>query len=435
MTVQALPDFLGLLKKEVIPAQGCTEPIAVAFAVSVASEQLSCDPADIKEIHLLLSANIIKNALGVGIPGTGAVGIEIAAALGAVVRRSAAHLEVLANFAPEQLELARQMVAKKRIQIEQKAIDEQLYIEAQLKSVTGETSRAVVARDHTNVVRIERNGKVICDKPLSVSSASDAGTGLTIKNIYDFATSVDAADIAFLLDCVSLNMAVSKEGLSGGYGLRVGEKIASGTSGASSMLLNNIALRIMAATAAGSDARMAGCQLSVMTVAGSGNQGIACTVPVIELARELGSSDEQLSRALAISGLVVCHLKEYMGRLSPLCGSGIAGGTGACCGMTYLQGGTESQLEAAANNMIAMLQGMICDGAKATCALKIAAGTNAALHCSALALADISPSSLDGIVFDNVEDTICNIGTFVREGMQHTDETILSIMLKKQLGN
>ena len=310
MTVQALPDFLGLLKKEVIPAQGCTEPIAVAFAVSVASEQLSCDPADIKEIHLLLSANIIKNALGVGIPGTGAVGIEIAAALGAVVRRSDAHLEVLANFAPEQLELARQMVAKKRIQIEQKATDEQLYIEAQLKSVTGETSRAVVARDHTNVVRIEHNGKVICDKPLSVSSASDAGTGLTIKNIYDFATSVDAADIAFLLDCVSLNMAVSNEGLSGGYGLRVGEKIASGTSGASSMLLNNIALRIMAATAAGSDARMAGCQLSVMTVAGSGNQGIACTVPVIELARELGSSDEELSRALAISGLVVCHLKE-----------------------------------------------------------------------------------------------------------------------------
>lgn len=427
-----MPDFIGLLKREVMPAQGCTEPIAVSFAASVASEQLTCDPEDITDIRLLLSANIIKNALGVGIPGTGAVGIEIAAALGAVVRASDKRLEVLADFSADELELARSMVERGVIRVEQKRTDEQLYIEALLATKDGDTSRAIVCRDHTNIVLIEHAGEVLLDKPVSLGGTADHGTGLTIDNIYEFATTAPAADLAFLLDCVPLNTRISDEGLSGSYGLQVGNKIAAGATGRS-MLLNNVTLRIMAATAAGSDARMAGCPLSVMTVAGSGNQGIACTVPLIELARMLGSSDEELSRALAISELVVCHMKEYMGRLSPLCGSGIAGGTGSCCGMTYLQGGTLKQIKFAINNMVAMLQGMICDGAKATCALKIAAGTNAAIQCSTLALSDIAPSSLDGIVFDDAEDTLQNIGTFVREGLQHTDETILSIMLTKQL--
>ncbi len=422
-------DYIGLLKKEVVPAQGCTEPVAVAYTVAIAAEQLG---ADAQDVRLKLSANIIKNALGVGIPGTGMVGIDIAAALGAVIKRSAKKLEVLQGFTPEQLEQAKALVGSHVIHIEQMTTPEALYIEAVLTDGT-DTSRAIVCRDHTNVVRVEKNGEVLLDKPISVGAAgADSGTGLTVDGIYEFATTAPFEDIAFILDCVPLNTRVSQEGLASSYGLEVGRRMSAG-SNARGVLLNNLSLRLISATAAASDARMGGCPLSVMTCAGSGNQGLASSLPIIELARTLGSSDEDLARALVMSDLLVIHIKEYMGRLSPLCGSGIAGGTGACCGMTYLQGGNLPEIKCAINNMLATLQGMICDGAKATCALKIAAGTNAAITSSTLALADIQPSSLEGIVFADAEDTISNIGKLVREGFATTDEAILSIMLAKQL--
>ena len=422
-------DYIQLLKKEIVPAEGCTEPVAVAYAVSLAAEQLAGEPNDVR---LQLSANIIKNALGVGIPGTGMVGIEIAAALGAVVRNSAKKLEVLQGFSPEQLAEAKALVDANVVRVEQKATPETLYIEAALTD-GADTSRVVVCRDHTNVVRVEKNGEVLLDKPISVATGdAEAGTGLTVDGIFEFATTAPFEDIAFILDCVPLNTRVSEEGLRNSYGLEVGRRMSAG-SNARGVLLNNLSLRLISATAAASDARMGGCPLSVMTCAGSGNQGLASSLPVIELARALGSSDEDLARALVISDLVVMHIKEYMGRLSPLCGSGIAGGTGACCGMTYLQGGNLPEVKCAVNNMLATLQGMICDGAKATCALKIAAGTNAAITSSTLALADIQPSSLEGIVFEDAEDTIRNTGKLVREGFATTDEAILSIMLAKQL--
>ena len=423
-------DHIALLKREVVPAQGCTEPIAVAFAASLAAEQLPAAPLT---IELSLSANIIKNALGVGIPGTGMVGIEIAAALGAVVRNSASRLEVLKGFSSEQLERAKALVAQGAVVVSQNPTSEQLYIDARLVTADGHVARVVVCRDHTNVVRVEKDGEVVLDKPLSLADTSaSGGTGLTVDNIYEFATTVPFDDIAFLLEAVEMNSAVSAEGLAHDYGLEVGKRMGQGSS-ARGQLLNNMALRLIAATAAASDARMGGCTMSVMTCAGSGNQGLASSLPVIELAHVLGSSDEDLARALAISFLLVIHIKEYMGRLSPLCGSGIAGGTGACCGMTYLQGGNLPEVKCAVNNMLATLQGMICDGAKATCALKIAAGTNAAIMSSTLALADIQPSSMDGIVFADAEQTIAHTGKLVSEGFATTDEAILSIMLAKQL--
>ena len=423
-------DHIALLKREVVPAQGCTEPIAVAFAASLAAEQLPAAPLT---IELSLSANIIKNALGVGIPGTGMVGIEIAAALGAVVRNSASRLEVLKGFSSEQLEQAKALVAQGAVVVSQNPTSEQLYIDARLVTADGHVARVVVCRDHTNVVRVEKDGEVVLDKPLSLADTSaSGGTGLTVDNIYEFATTVPFDDIAFLLEAVEMNSAVSAEGLAHDYGLEVGKRMGQGSS-SRGQLLNNMALRLIAATAAASDARMGGCTMSVMTCAGSGNQGLASSLPVIELAHVLGSSDEDLARALAISFLLVIHIKEYMGRLSPLCGSGIAGGTGACCGMTYLQGGNLPEVKCAINNMLATLQGMICDGAKATCALKIAAGTNAAIMSSTLALADIQPSSMDGIVFADAEQTIAHTGKLVSEGFATTDEAILSIMLAKQL--
>lgn len=422
-------DYIGLLKKEVVPAEGCTEPVAVAFAVSLAAEQLGSDATDVR---LKLSANIIKNALGVGIPGTGMVGIEIAAALGAVVKQSAKRLEVLQGFSPEQLAAAKELVEAHVVHVEQKATPEALYIEALLTDGT-DTSRVIVCRNHTNVVRVEKNGEVLVDKPISVGVGdADGGTGLTVDGIYEFATTVPFEGIKFVLDCVPMNTRVSEEGLRNSYGLEVGRRMSAG-SNARGVLLNNLSLRLISATVAASDARMGGCPLSVMTCAGSGNQGLASSLPIIELGRALGSSDEDLARALVMSFLVVMHIKEYMGRLSPLCGSGIAGGTGSCCGMTYLQGGNLPEIKCAINNMLATLQGMICDGAKATCALKIAAGTNAAITSSTLALADIQPSSLEGIVFEDAEDTISHTGKLVREGFATTDEAILSIMLAKQL--
>ncbi len=422
-------DYIALLKKEIVPAEGCTEPVAVAFAASLATEQLAGLPT---RVDLRLSANVIKNALGVGIPGTGMVGIEIAAALGCVVRQSAKKLEVLQGFSPAQLEEAKSLVDAHVIHIEQKQTDETLYIEAQVSDGT-DTARVVVCRDHTNVVRVEKNNEVLVDKPLSIAdAAADAGTGLTIDGIYEFATTVDFDDIAFILGCVELNTRISQEGLTNNYGLEVGKRMRAATS-TRGVLLNNLAVRLISAAAAGSDARMGGCPLSVMTCAGSGNQGIASSVPIIELARVLGSTDEDLARALAMSFLIVIHIKEYMGRLSPICGSGIAGGAGSCCGMTYLQGGNLREIKCAVNNMLATLQGMICDGAKATCALKIASGTTAAIMSSTLALADIQPSSREGIVFEDAEQTIQHTGKLVREGFATTDETILSIMLAKQL--
>ena len=421
-------DCIALLRKEVVPAEGCTEPVAVAYATSIASEQLG---GEATEIRLKLSANIIKNALGVGIPGTGMVGIEIAAALGAVVRQSAKKLEVLQGFTPSQLDDAKDLVAAHAVHVEQKTTSEALYIEAIL-SDGADTARAIIVRDHTNVVRVEKNGEVLLDEPLSVEEGSSGeGTGLTVDNIWEFATTAKFEDIKFVLGSAPLNTKVSEEGLRGDYGLEVGKRIGAGASGRTA-LLNQAAIRLMSVTAAASDARMGGCPLSVMTCAGSGNQGIASSMPIVELARMLGSSDEDLARALVISDLIVIHMKEYMGRLSPLCGSGIAGGTGSCCGITYLQGGGLRELKCAINNMVAMLQGMICDGAKSTCALKIAAGTNAAVTCSTLALADIAPTSMDGIIYDDAEETIRSMGDLMR-GFTQTDEAILSIMLAKQL--
>ena len=292
-------DFIGLLKKEVLPAEGCTEPIAVAYAVAIAAEHLG---GAVSCIDLRRSANIIKNALGVGIPGTGMVGIDIAAALGAVVKHSRRSSKCFPALRQASLMPRGALVDAGVIHIEQKATPEVLYIEAIVSDGT-DTARVIICRDHTNVVRIERNREVLVDRKISVGEGEgDEGTGLTLENIFEFATTVPFEEIAFILDCVPMNTRVSEEGLKGGYGLEVGRRVGAGSS-CRGALLNNATLRIMSATAAASDARMGGCPLSIMTCAGSGNQGIACSMPVIELGRLLGASDEEIARAIVISDL------------------------------------------------------------------------------------------------------------------------------------
>lgn len=421
--------LLELLKNEVAPAEGCTEPIAVAYAVSLAAELMD---EEIESLSLSLSGNIIKNAMGVGIPGTGQTGLPIAAALGAVVRRSHRKLEVLSGLSAEELAAANALLARGVLKVEWKETPEKLYIEACVKGRTSEAV-AVIEREHTRVTQLLYNGKPVEHGPEKADCES-GGTGdetaaMTLDSIYAFVTEADFADLAFLLEGAAMNKAISDEGLRGEYGLQVGRKMSQRS--AVNLFGQDMATGIIAATAAASDARMAGSAMPVMTTAGSGNQGIACTMPVIALAERIHADDERLARALALSNLVTVHIKHYIGRLSPLCGSGIAGGVGANSGMLYLMGASLDQIKRGVQSTIASLSGMICDGAKATCALKISTATNAAIQAATLAMNDISPSPNDGVIFDEVEDTIRNMERLVQEGLADTDSAILSIMLSK----
>ena len=422
--------YLKTLKKEVVPSEGCTEPIAIAYAASIAAEHLK---GEIKEVNIYLSKNVIKNALGVGIPGTGGVGIEIAAALGISIQKSYKKLTILSNFTENELKKAKEIVDKNIINIKQKNTNKALYIEVELLSETSK-AKVIIEDTHTNVTLIECDDETIMDNNSEVSEDLEEDYKLfKIADIYNFAKEVDFDDIKFILESAKMNEKVSEEGLKGDYGLQVGSKIIQ--KGNFNLFSNDASNKIIAASAAASDARMDGCAMPIMTTAGSGNQGIACSIPVAQTARLLDKSEEELARALVLSNLVTIRIKKHMGRLSPLCGAGIAGATGASCGITYLLGGDLENINYCINNMISDLSGMICDGAKETCALKIATGTNAAIQCANLAINGISATANDGIVAKDVEETIESIETLIQNGFKNVDDTILNIMLEKKKNN
>ncbi|MBO3393569.1 serine dehydratase subunit alpha family protein [Clostridium perfringens] len=422
--------YLKTLKKEVVPSEGCTEPIAIAYAASIAAEHLK---GEIKEVNIYLSKNVIKNALGVGIPGTGGVGIEIAAALGISIQKSYKKLTILSNFTEDELKKAKEIVDKNIINIKQKNTNKALYIEVELLSEPSK-AKVIIEDTHTNVTLIECDDEIIMDNNSEVSEDLEEDYKLfKIADIYNFAKEADFDDIKFILESAKMNEKVSEEGLKGDYGLQVGSKIIQ--KGNFNLFSNDASNKIIAASAAASDARMDGCAMPIMTTAGSGNQGIACSIPVAQTARLLYKSEEELARALVLSNLVTIRIKKHMGRLSPLCGAGIAGATGASCGITYLLGGDLENINYCINNMISDLSGMICDGAKETCALKIATGTNAAIQCANLAINGISATANDGIVAKDVEETIESIETLIQNGFKNVDDTILNIMLEKKKNN
>lgn len=422
--------YLRTLKKEVVPSEGCTEPIAIAYAASIAAEHLK---GEIKEVNIYLSKNVIKNALGVGRPGTGGVGIEIAAALGISIQKSYKKLTILSNFTEDELKKAKEIVDKNIINIKQKNTNKALYIEVELLSETSK-SKVIIEDTHTNVTLIECDDEIIMDNNSEVSEDLEEDYKLfKIADIYNFAKEADFDDIKFILESAKMNEKVSEEGLKGDYGLQVGSKIIE--KGNFNLFSNDASNKIIAASAAASDARMDGCAMPIMTTAGSGNQGIACSIPVAQTARLLDKSEEELARALVLSNLVTIRIKKHMGRLSPLCGAGIAGATGASCGITYLLGGDLENINYCINNMISDLSGMICDGAKETCALKIATGTNAVIQCANLAINGISATANDGIVAKDVEETIESIETLIQNGFKNVDDTILNIMLEKKKNN
>lgn len=421
-------EIVALLKQEVKPALGCTEPIAVALATARCSEELGDTP---DQIEVEVSANILKNGMGVGIPGTGMTGLQIAASLGAVCGKSEYKLEVLKEHTKEAVEKAKQMIEEGRIKISLSDTKTKLYINA--TAISSANTVSVTIRDsHDAIVKVVRNGKTIfeAEKPAEqeTSSAPSLARDLTIAQIYDFITRVPFQDIEFILESETMNRALVEEGLNNNHGLRVGKTLLSKRN--QDVYGDNLLTYSMALTAAASDARMAGSTLPAMSNSGSGNQGITVTVPVMAIADKSNVTPEELARALTLSHLVAIHIKGHLGKLSALCGCVVAS-TGAACGIVQLRGGTYEQICFAIKNMTGNITGMLCDGAKVGCSLKVASGVACALQSAVLALDDICISSNDGIIENDIEKTIENLGKIGSEGMQYADEMILKIMICK----
>ena len=416
-------DIIALIKQEVIPAIGCTEPIAVALAVAKATETLESTP---EKITARLSANIIKNAMGVGIPGTGMVGLPIAIALGATIGRSEYQLEVLRDCTPKAVENGKKIIEEGRINVELKETTEKLYIEIEVVG-RGHIAIATIAGSHTNFVHIEKDGEVSLEKAFGGEVAGcSADIKLDMRMVYDFAMQTPLDDIRFILEAQKLNDEVSRHSLGEKFGHTVGHTMSTSPE----LFGDTIYAKVVGRTAAAADARMAGCPMAVMSNSGSGNQGIACTMPVVAFADEIHATEEQRIRALTLSHLTAIYIKQNLGRLSALCGCVVAS-TGSACGITYLMGGSFDNISYAVKNMAATLTGMLCDGAKPSCALKLATGVSTALMCAKLAMNGKYVTSVEGIVADSVDDSVRNMTDVGRDGMQETDKLVLKIMTNK----
>ncbi len=443
--------ILALLHREVVPAIGCTEPMAVALCVARATEQLGSLPASIR---LRLSANILKNAMGVGIPGTGGmIGLPIAVAMGAVAGKSCLGLEVLRDCSPQDLEAAKRYLSEDRIHIalEEEAPDK-LYIHVDVSNDQGSHKEACIMGGHTQFVECSST------KPSSDSSqgmGDQTGSGqdatnalhqprvseglsgdvlcecdhaLTLHTVFDFAMTVPLDDIRFILEAKRLNEAAAADGLRENYGHQLGKTMCSPLG--RGIMGESIFAKVLSETSCACDARMAGAKIPVMSNSGSGNQGICATMPVVVFARENHNTEEELIRALTLSHLTAIYIKQSLGCLSALCGCVVAS-TGSSCGITYLMGGSYEQVAHSVKNMIANLTGMICDGAKPSCALKLTTGVGTAVMSAMLAIQHKYVTSAEGIIEDDVDRSIHNLTSIGSRGMDVTDRFVLNIMTHK----
>ena len=421
-----------LVRHWVVPAIGCTEPICVALAVSRATEVLGSVP---QRIDASLSANILKNAMGVGIPGTGMVGLPIAIALGALIGRSDYGLEVLRNCNPEAVERGKAYIDENLIHIGLKAdAPEKLYVEIRCTDAEGNTACAILAREHTNFIRVERNGEVLLDHPLSEGAVTEGEQNeeklqLNLRKVWEYATTMPFADIEFINEAGRLNSAAAHLSLEGNYGHRLGKTLSRPLG--RGIMGDSIYAHIISSTASACDARMAGAMIPVMSNSGSGNQGICATNPVVVFAEENHNTAEEMTRALMLSHLTAIYIKLNLGTLSALCGCVVAA-TGSSCGITYLMGGGYEQLTFAVKNMIANLTGMICDGAKPSCALKLTTGVSTAVLSAMLAMQGNCVTSVEGIIDDDVDQSIRNLVSIGTDAMNETDHCVLDIMTHKK---
>ncbi|UOE57421.1 L-serine ammonia-lyase, iron-sulfur-dependent, subunit alpha [Bacillus sp. CMF12] len=419
--------ILRILEKELVVALGCTEPVAIALAAAMAKSHAK---GEIKELCLKASGNIIKNAKSVGIPGMNSYGLDFAAAIGAVAGDPARKLEVLEGVGPEDELLALKLIEEGKVTSLQAETPKRLYIEAVLKTDM-QTSRVVISDNHSNITLIEVDGEIIyqggCEN-IGIQSEEDELIALTIDEIYEWVLSVEISSLSLIKKSIELNRVIGMEGLSGEYGLKVGKTIKRNVE--MGILSDDIATAAMSLAAAGSDARMAGSTLPVMANTGSGNQGIAVTLPVVAAAERLKVTEEKMIRAVALSHLITIHIKSKFGRLSALCGV-TAAGMGASAAIVYLLDGQLQQIKAAIQNTIGNVSGMICDGAKAGCAMKVSTCSNVAVQSALLALNDQEIKSTDGFIHDDVEKSIESFCKLGNEGTRHTDELILKLMMEK----
>ncbi len=421
-------EIIALINREVVPAIGCTEPIAVALCAARAAEELGEKPL---KIEARLSANILKNAMGVGIPGTGMVGLPIAIALGVLIGRSEYQLEVLRDVTPESVEQGKAYIAEKRIDIKLKEhITEKLYIEIEMSSENHHAT-AVISGGHTNFVYVEQDHKTILDN----RTPTDAGEShdehhveLNLRKVWDFATISPVEELTFIQEARRLNKAAAEMSLKNNYGHCIGRTLRYDKE--LKIMGDTIFSRVLAYTSAACDARMAGAMVPIMSNSGSGNQGIATTLPVVVYGEQINASEEQITRALILSHLTAIYIKQSLGRLSALCGCVVAA-TGSSCGITYLMGGGYNEIVSAVKNMIANLTGMLCDGAKPSCAMKLTTGVGTAMLSAMMACDGHCVSSVEGIIEDDVDKCIRNLTMIGRDGMNNTDAMVLDIMTHK----
>ncbi len=421
--------LLNILIEDVKPAMGCTEPVAVALACAKAKELLG---EEVVKHRVLLSPNVYKNGLCVGIPGTDRVGLKISVALGFVGGESKNGLRVLETITKEEVKIAEEYMDNNPISVSPVDTKEKVYIEVILEGKNN-TSRVIIRTKHDNFVYLEANGEVLLSETEleEVAATSEAIEEnildtITIRELVESVEDMDFKDIEFLLEGISMNEQIANYGLENKIGVGVGygmkQSIEKGLLGDD--LMNNA----MMITAAAADARMNGVKLPVMSSNGSGNNGITAILPIVAYNKKFPQNDERLARALAISHLVTAYVKNFTGRLSAVCGCGVAASTGATAGISWLMDGNISQIEGAMENIVASLSGMICDGAKSGCSLKLASSASAAIQNAIIATQDCIVPPLTGIVGNSVEESIRNLGKVADKGMTTTDEVIINVM-------
>ena len=425
ITRQKYQDYINVLKEELIPAMGCTEPIAIAYAGAIAREHLGCLP---ERVEIEVSGNIIKNVKSVIVPNTGGLrGIEVAAAAGIVAGDAAKELKVISEVSTEAVAVIHKFLESTPITVNfsdsKKIFDIMITVYG-----NGHSAYVRICEFHTNIVEIREDDKYVLQKDIAVEDSlgfTDRGF-MNVQEIIEFADTARIEDVKDILDLqIECNVNISEEGLAGDYGANIG-KVLLKTYGT-----DDVKIRAKAKAAAGSDARMNGCEKPVVINSGSGNQGITASIPVIEHAKELGVSDEKRYRALLVSNLITIHLKSGIGRLSAYCGA-VSAGCASGAGIAYLYGGGVDEVSHTIVNSLAITSGIICDGAKASCAAKIATAIDAGILGYHMYKEGQQFYGGDGIVSKGVENTIKNVGQLAKEGMSTTDQEILKIMTKTQ---
>lgn len=423
--------LLVFIRAGIMPALGCTEPGAVALAAAYAQQALRTAFPD--KLTISVDSNVYKNGLAVGIPGTGQVGLPIAAALGALIANPEQQLALLSNLTPAMITEANRLIEEGRVSIRLND-SKGLFIEALAVSGTNE-SRAVIAGSHTNLVCLQRNGVDL------VRRAAD-GTGknalfsdiddMSIIELIRLAESLPDPELAFLNECIAMNKAAAAAGLEGRLGMAVGAHLADLVK--EHLLADDLVSYAKILTAAGADARMSGENIPVMSVAGSGNHGLTAILPIIAVAERMSIPHEKLLRALAVSAVTTLYIKQFTGSLSALCGCAVAAATGASAAIVWMLGGNTDQIHGTIKNMIANLTGMICDGGKVGCALKLATAAGVSVETALLTLRNVVVPCSNGIIFPSTDATIRNLGKVSNPGMLFTDKVILDIMLAKETG-